>query len=84
MKAAKIINIHDIGDIRKIIDDVNDLDVLREARAEVKDFYLGNLNYSLGESTSKFIEEVLRASVERDELVKARTEFTNDREQNNG
>jgi hypothetical protein len=84
MKAAKIINIHDIGDIRKIIDDVIDLDVLREARAEVKDFYLGNLNYSLGESTSKFIEEVLRASVERDELVKARTEFTNDREQNNG
>ena len=69
MNAAKMIEISDIKNIRKIVSYEIENDPLKEMRKKMKHYFLGDFDYSKQESTNKFIRTLLNLVNERDRLI---------------
>ena len=70
MKAARLIEKDDVGNILKIIDDELENDTFSTQRNKIKEYFLGSYDYDNKESTKKFIKKVVDICNERDSLVK--------------
>jgi len=65
-----LITLNDSKDILKIIQNELTNDTVKIKRNKISTYFLGNYDYSRGESTELFIKKVIDVIDERDDLVK--------------
>ena len=67
LKGCTMLDEENINDLSTLISEQLDKDPLKEQRARIREYYLGN--YKKGESTQIFIQKVLEVMEERDRLL---------------
>lgn len=69
MGAARMLKPLDAFNIANIIKEELELDTMKIEREKIKRYFLGDLDYDNGESTSTFVTRILEACKERDSLL---------------
>jgi len=69
VKAARMLSVDDAHNITKIIKEEIKYDTLQKDRNKIKEYFLGEFDYSKQESTKKFLDTLFDIVDERDNLV---------------